>query len=1210
MSNSWKRELVIPLISPAVQIIGDNLKINSVIGGSTTSGKREFATNRHLQHSRKETKNLCNNKFKVATTPDTTTLKYYQSIYTHCKQRFNIPDRIEVVKKSVYQYIENCINNYFFGNYNISEVRSNLYNNLVHYSRLGTEDLNSETLAIYFQELNFNIIEYCEEKYPVQSQYSIDFESKTKTSNKDKQRLKQYLRTTLNTPTLQKTTAKHLQTSEKRTSVKLPLSITLFLISLVQPQTPNSSLNHFSRPEDFQSPRNPIQQQEPISTSANIINYLQKNESNHSESLKSEKTESEPEEITENKKEMATAYIAKIPKFTGEDNNTIQKAGDANGWIAARMLKAIPYFLQGTAGKWFENFEKLFKNWQAFKDAFLQQFTNNNTSITLRNCFHNIKQETSETILDQFIAELKDKLIKKVCPHAPTDLATAIRHAKNYEMAMEEANHTKLTNSQRKLKAILQINNNSSNNHKDINHHNNTTKTILDHSPTTNLKIVIIVEFQDTENKIAENCKETNKTEVINIIFHHNNLTTNLHHQLIIYQDHKIKTQEDWFNITNLHPKINFRITTTESIPITSWFPEILVSKDPTTTILNSVILQCLKNRIFNNLHFLKVKLPYQNQTLPTTPFHQLKLPKMPISNESPFLLSNAAVNKQKAITAMYTETTVEGKPICLILDSGSARSIITYQLMQQLKRNIDRPAQTVIVTADGIKKTLVRKIDDFPFTIDGITIPVKVFANANLNWKIQELKISYQGQYTIISATCGTFNKQSEKALVFEFKEEKEIPLTETYMVFELLSNWAEKTKQEIFEELREWKKVRYSIPEPQKEPPYIPLKCKDCNKKLSSMGACISPEEEYETCTYYFCKACHREQFGSPKRSKKWDNTPCLTLCDQTCQYALSISEKVRRETLFDAAYNSVLNKLYHYSHNAEIIFDLAMALINGATQENVHQIKEAEYIKYTMELTGFDYEDEVETYHQIASHTYPTKEAQIQRLEQMNIQLCEECVMSCDDQWCLECYALSIPLPNENDENEIEFGVSELVKKLPTTPIYLLEKQPPLQLKYFNNHDQRIKPEKAHEIDAVYDLRYSGKDTLVLQPKSLTKINLKIALEIPPEAMIQIASRSLLASKGINIRGGVIDAGYTGDITIMLQNKTDKLFKIKHAEKIAQAIYLPLINISGLQSVNNREQLGKSKRGTQDFGSTKRFTVLVNIALNTQNESHQIL
>ncbi|KAG9287535.1 hypothetical protein G9A89_019596 [Geosiphon pyriformis] len=706
-----------------------------------------------------------NNKFKVATTPDTATLEYYQSIYTHCKQRFNIPDGIEVVKKSVYQYIENHINNYFFRNYNISEVRSNLYNNLVHYSQLRTEDLNSKTLATYFQKLNFNIIEYCEEKYSVQAQYSIDFESETKTSNKGKQRLKQYSRTTPNTPILPKTTAKHLQTPEQRTSVKLPLSITPFPISLL--------------------PRNPTQQQKPISTSANIIDYLQKNESNHLESSESEKTESKPEEITENEEEMATAYIAKIPEFP---------------------------------------------------------------------------------------AELKDKLIKKVCPHALADLATAIRHAKSYEMAIEEANHTKLVN--------LAIGENNSAAKEKI---DQLTKKQRPNHYYTQSSYLIIPEESDfqppalSEGEVAA-------------------------------------------------PRSN---SSNNTIP---------------------------PAQIAQNANLSDI-FPFEFET-----------------NKSLFLFSNAAANEQKAITAMYTEAT----------------------LMQQLQRTVDRPAQTVIVTADGMKKTPVGEIDNFPFTINRITIPVKVLvmnapqyqalvgndwllkANANLDWETQELKISYQGQYTIIPATY-------EKAPVFEFEEEKKMPLTETYMALGLTSNW---------------KKVRYSTPELQKESPYIPLKCKDCKKKLSSMGACISLEEEYETHTCYFCKACHREQFGSPKRSGKWDNTPCFIcgdmlpeecnwidvairggVCDQTCQYALSISKKVRRETLFNAVYNSALNKLYHHPHDAKMIFDLAIALINRATQEDLHQMKEAKYIKYTMELAGFDYEDEVETYHQITSHTYPTKEAQIQ-------------------------------------------------------------------------------------------------------------------------------------------------------------------------------------------------------------------------------------
>ncbi|KAG9297443.1 hypothetical protein G9A89_020844 [Geosiphon pyriformis] len=184
------------------------------------------------------------------TTPDTATLEYYQSIYTHCKQRFNIPDGIEIVKKTFYLYIKNHINNYFFGNYNISEIRSNLYNNL-----------------------------YCKKKYPVQSKYSFDSESETKISNKGKQKAKQHSKTIPNTPILTKTTTKHLQTLEQGTK--------------------------------------------PISTSANLLDYLWENESNYSESLESEETEAEQEtEDLENKEEMASTYIAKILEFTEEDSKT------------------------------------------------------------------------------------------------------------------------------------------------------------------------------------------------------------------------------------------------------------------------------------------------------------------------------------------------------------------------------------------------------------------------------------------------------------------------------------------------------------------------------------------------------------------------------------------------------------------------------------------------------------------------------------------------------------------------------------------------------------------------------------------------------------------------------------------------------------------------------------------------------------------------
>ncbi|KAG9304242.1 hypothetical protein G9A89_019804 [Geosiphon pyriformis] len=337
-------ELAIPLISPAVQIIGDNLKIKFSYQSITTN----------IQELRRDQKppvtfgalpwkQYSKNNFKVVTTPDATTLEYYQSIYIHCKQRFNIPDRIEVVKKSVYQYIENCINNYLFRNYNISEVRSNFYNNLVHYSQLRTENLNSETLATYFQKLNFNIIKYCKETYSVQSQYSIDFELETKTSNKGKQKLKQYSKTTPNTPILPKTTAKYLQTPEQET-------------------------------KNFTSPRSPTRQQEPLQTSSNLLDFLAENRSEHSETAVNKENDSEISEKesidSENEEDKITAYITKISEFNEKNIETspqewldqVTKAGDANGWNAARILRTISYFFKETADKWFENLTTSFND--------------------------------------------------------------------------------------------------------------------------------------------------------------------------------------------------------------------------------------------------------------------------------------------------------------------------------------------------------------------------------------------------------------------------------------------------------------------------------------------------------------------------------------------------------------------------------------------------------------------------------------------------------------------------------------------------------------------------------------------------------------------------------------------------------------------------------------------------------------------------------
>ncbi|KAG9298293.1 hypothetical protein G9A89_002781 [Geosiphon pyriformis] len=90
-------------------------------------------------------------------------------------------------------------------------------------------------------------------------------------------------------------------------------------------------------------------------------------------------------------------------------------------------------------------------------------------------------------------------------------------------------------------------------------------------------------------------------------------------------------------------------------------------------------------------------------------------------------LLFNGATLEEKPITAMYTNVKVDGHFIKLILNSGSAGSIITKQLMDQLGRQVDHAASARIITANGATKTPIGEINDFPFKVNGIITPIKV---------------------------------------------------------------------------------------------------------------------------------------------------------------------------------------------------------------------------------------------------------------------------------------------------------------------------------------------------------------------------------------------------------------------------------------------------------------------------------------------------
>ncbi|KAG9294488.1 hypothetical protein G9A89_009335 [Geosiphon pyriformis] len=104
-----------------------------------------------------------------------------------------------------------------------------------------------------------------------------------------------------------------------------------------------------------------------------------------------------------------------------------------------------------------------------------------------------------------------------------------------------------------------------------------------------------------------------------------------------------------------------------------------------------------------------------------------------------------------------------------------------------------------------------------------------------------------------------------------------------------------------------------------------------------------------------------------------------------------------------------------------------------------------------------------------------------------------------------------------------------------------------------------------EHVHNTNIGFDLKYSGKDPIKLEPHSCTYIDLKIALKILATTMVQLVSRNSLVKKEINIREEIIDVGYIKNIIVMLQNNLEKAYIIDPNEKIAQAIFLPLVKIA---------------------------------------------
>lgn len=129
------------------------------------------------------------------------------------------------------------------------------------------------------------------------------------------------------------------------------------------------------------------------------------------------------------------------------------------------------------------------------------------------------------------------------------------------------------------------------------------------------------------------------------------------------------------------------------------------------------------------------------------------------------------------------------------------------------------------------------------------------------------------------------------------------------------------------------------------------------------------------------------------------------------------------------------------------------------------------------------------------------------------------------------------------------------------------------------------EAILPTRAHADDAGLDL-YALEDATLADGEGRV-VRTGVATAIPSGHVGLISDRSSMAKRGLKTAGGVIDAGYRGELGVVLLNLSGKPQAIAKGERIAQLLILP-VRIPAVREVS---ELDATARGEKGFGSTGR-------------------
>ncbi len=110
--------------------------------------------------------------------------------------------------------------------------------------------------------------------------------------------------------------------------------------------------------------------------------------------------------------------------------------------------------------------------------------------------------------------------------------------------------------------------------------------------------------------------------------------------------------------------------------------------------------------------------------------------------------------------------------------------------------------------------------------------------------------------------------------------------------------------------------------------------------------------------------------------------------------------------------------------------------------------------------------------------------------------------------------------------------------------------------------------------------------------LAPRSTVRLRTGIAVEAcHPETGaplgLLVRDRSSMAVRGLALTGGVIDAGYRGEVLVVMTNLGDSPIELNAGEKVGQMIPVPVLT----GAVEQADDLSESLRTTRGFGSSGR-------------------